>query len=147
MDEKNLFLEDLDDSQMFDLEEQDNGLGKIEISPEVLEVIASLAATEVSGVASMHGSFATGVAEKMGRRNYGKGVRVDLGEEGIVIDVSLHMVFGVSIPKVAQLVQENISQTLRTMTALEVKAINVHVVGIEFEQEDRKPNQEKPAKG
>lgn len=136
MDENNQFLEDLDDSQMFDLEEHDTGLGKIEISPEVLEVIASLAAAEVSGVASMRGSFATGVAEKMGRKNYGKGVRVDLSEEGIVIDVQLHMIFGISIPKVAQQVQENISQTLRTMTALQVKAINVHVVGIEFEQED-----------
>lgn len=136
MDENNQFLEDLDDSQMFDLEEPDTGLGKIEISPEVLEVIASLAATEVAGVASMHGSFATGVAEKMGRKNYGKGVRVDLSEEGIVIDVQLHMIFGISIPKVAQQVQENISQTLQTMTALQVKAINVHVVGIEFDQEE-----------
>lgn len=147
MDDKNLFLEDLDDTQMFDLEEQDTGLGKIEISPEVLEVIASLAATEVAGVAAMHGSFATGVAEKMGRRNYGKGVRVDLTEEGIVIDVQLHMMFGISIPKVAKLVQENIIQTLRTMTALEVKSINVHVVGIEFETDEKKVNTEKTTKG
>ncbi len=136
MDDKNLFLEDLDDSEMFDLEDLDSGLGKIEISPEVLEVIASLAATEVAGVASMHGTFATGVAERMGRKNFRKGVRVELGEEGITIDVQLHMVFGISIPEVAQQVQENISQTLRTMTALEVKAINVHVVGITFETED-----------
>jgi len=137
MDDKKLFIEDLDDAQMFDLEDQDTGLGKVEISPEVLEVIASLAASEVAGVASMRGSFATGVAERIGRKNYGKGVRVDLGEEGITIDVQLHMIFGVSIPEVAQQVQENIVQTLRTMTALEVKAINIHVVGIDFESNDK----------
>jgi uncharacterized alkaline shock family protein YloU len=137
MDDKKLSIEDLDDAQMFDLEDPDTGLGKVEISPEVLEVIASLAATEVAGVASMRGSFATGVAERIGRKNYGKGVRVDLGEEGITIDVQLHMIFGVSIPEVAQQVQENIAQTLRTMTALEVKAINVHVVGIDFETPEK----------
>lgn len=137
MDDKKLFIEDLDEAEMFDLEEQETGLGKVEISPEVLEVIASLAASEVAGVASMRGSFATGVAERMGRKNYGKGVRVDLGEEGITIDVQLHMIFGVSIPEVAQQVQENIAQTLRTMTALEVKAINVHVVGIDFETPEK----------
>jgi uncharacterized alkaline shock family protein YloU len=137
MDDKKLFIEDLDDAQMFDLEDPDTGLGKVEISPEVLEVIASLAASEVAGVASMRGSFATGVAERIGRKNYGKGVRVDLGEEGITIDVQLHMIFGVSIPEVAQQVQENIAQTLRTMTALEVKAINVHVVGIDFETPEK----------
>ncbi|MGV3489288.1 MAG: Asp23/Gls24 family envelope stress response protein [Tuberibacillus sp.] len=109
-------------------------LGRVEISPEVIEVIAGLAASEVSGVASMHGGFATGVAEKMGRKNYGKGVKVDLGEDGITIDVQLHMNFGVSIPEASRQVQENIAQTLRTMTALEASAINVHVVGIQFEQ-------------
>nr|WP_188496807.1 Asp23/Gls24 family envelope stress response protein [Pullulanibacillus pueri] len=119
---------------MFEMEESQTDLGKVEISPEVIEVIAGMAANEVAGVASMQGGFASGVAEKMGRKNLGKGVKVDLKEEGISIDVQLRMKFGVSIPEVGRAVQENIAQTLRTMTALEVNAINIHVVGVEFEQ-------------
>ncbi|TCP31183.1 putative alkaline shock family protein YloU [Scopulibacillus darangshiensis] len=128
----------MEENQMFEMEESGSDLGKVEISPEVIEIIASLAATEVEGVASMHGGFATGVVEKISRRSYGKGVKVDLTDEGILVDVQLHMNYGVSIPEVGQKVQDNIMQTLKTMTALDVKAINIHVVGIQFEQQEKK---------
>ena len=38
-----------------------NNLGKIEIAPEVIEVIAGIAASEVDGVAQMRVNFASGV--------------------------------------------------------------------------------------
>lgn len=119
---------------MYDIDDRQTDLGKIEISPEVIEVIASLAALEVVGVSGMHGNFAAGVVEKFSGKNHGKGVKVDLTDDGIIIDVQLHMNFGVSIPEVAEKVQDNISQTLKRMTALDIQAINIHVVGIHFDQ-------------
>ncbi|WP_441351482.1 Asp23/Gls24 family envelope stress response protein [Tuberibacillus sp. Marseille-P3662] len=133
MDEKKQPLDYEVDTPMFEMDDNENDLGKVEISPEVIEVIAGIAATEIEGVAAMHGGFATGVAERLGRKNHGKGVKVDLTDSGILIDVQLHMEYGVSVPRVAQQVQENIEQTLRTMTALEVQGINIHVVGVVFE--------------
>lgn len=129
----------MEDNQMFQMEEHQSDLGKVEISPEVIEIIASLAATEVDGVSAMHGGFATGVVEKISRKNYGKGIKVDLTDDGILVDVQLHMNYGVSIPEIGQKVQDNIMQTLKTMTALDVRAINIHVVGIQFEQAEKKP--------
>jgi uncharacterized alkaline shock family protein YloU len=123
------------EGQTFEMEAHESG--KVEISPEVIEVIASIAATEVEGVSGMRGSFATGVAERLGKRNHGKGVKVDLKEEGITIDVYVLMNYGISIPEVAQKIQDNICQTLRTMTSLEVSAANIHVVGIQFEETDK----------
>ncbi|WP_028399145.1 Asp23/Gls24 family envelope stress response protein [Ectobacillus panaciterrae] len=112
---------------------QETTLGKVEIAPEVIEVIAGIASTEVEGVAAMRGSFATGVVEKLGKKNHGKGVKVELTNEGILVDVYVLMYFGVSIPTVAQKIQDNIRQALLTMTGLELKEINVHVVGVTFE--------------
>lgn len=43
-------------------------LGKIEVTPEVIEVIAGIAATEVEGVAATRGNFTTGVVERFGKR-------------------------------------------------------------------------------
>ncbi|MDD9149300.1 Asp23/Gls24 family envelope stress response protein [Sporolactobacillus sp. CQH2019] len=121
-----------------EVEEQQEGLGKIEISPEVIEVIAGLAAVEVVGVSDMHGNFAAGVVEKLGGKSFRKGVKVDLTDEGIVIDVQLTMNYGVSIPEVAEKVQKNIAQTLKRMTALDIHEIKIHVVGIRFDQKDKK---------
>lgn len=108
--------------------------GKVEIAPEVIEVIAGIAASEVEGVAQMRGNFASGVVERLGKKNHGKGIRVELAEEGIVVDVYCLMNFGVSIPSVAQKVQDNIRQALLNMTALEIEEVNIHIVGVAFDQ-------------
>lgn len=116
--------------------EMDHGhtsLGKVEIAPEVIEVIASIASSEVEGVASMRGNFASGVVERLGKKNHGKGVKVELSDEGISVDVYVVMNFGVAIPTVAKNIQDNIRQALITMTALEVDEVNIHVVGVQFE--------------
>lgn len=117
-----------------------NSFGKVEIAPEVLEVIAGIAASEVEGVAQMRGNFASGVVERLGKKNHGKGVKVELHEDGIKVDVYCVMKFGVSIPNVAQGIQDNIRQALFNMAALETEEINIHVVGIQFETV--KPEQE-----
>ncbi|WP_261129390.1 Asp23/Gls24 family envelope stress response protein [Bacillus sp. Marseille-Q3570] len=123
----------MNEYQTFEMEEKDANLGKVEISPEVIEVISSIAATEVEGVSAMRGNFATGVVERFGKKSLGKGVKVELSEEGINIDVFVTMNFGVSIPDTAEKIQENIRLTLHTMTALEPNRIDVHVVGVQFE--------------
>jgi uncharacterized alkaline shock family protein YloU len=122
----------MEENQTVDLENYD-GLGKVEIAPEVIEVITGIAASEVEGIAQMRGNFASGVVEKLGKKNHGKGVKVELNEDSIKIDVYCLVKFGVSIPKVAQEAQENIRQTLMNMTALEATEVNVHIVGIQFE--------------
>lgn len=132
----------MSENQLIDMTEHSTSLGKVEIAPEVIEVIAGIASSEVEGVASMRGNFATGVAEKLGRKSHGKGIKVELGEEGILIDAYVVMQFGVSIPDVAKKIQDNIRQALLNMTALEVNEINIHVVGVQFEQ---KADEEEPA--
>ena len=120
-------------NQVLEMSNGDNGLGRIEIAPEVIEVIAGIAASEVEGVEKMRGSFASGVVERLGKKNHGKGVRVDLTEEGIKIDVYCVIAIGVSIPSVAQKIQDSIRQALLNMTALEAEEVNIHVVGVQFD--------------
>lgn len=115
------------------IQDDEQSHGKIEIAPEVIEVIAGIAASEVDGIAQMRGNFASGVVEKLGKKNHGKGIRVELADDGIKVDVFCLMDFGVSIPTVAQKVQDNIKQTLYNMTALEAKEVNIHIVGVAFE--------------
>ena len=119
-----------------------DGLGKIEIAPEVIEVIAGIAASEIDGVATMRGNFAAGVVERLGKKNHGKGIRVDLSDNQIKIDVYCILNFGVSIPKVAQSIQENVRQALYNMTGLETDEVNIHIVNINFETQ--KEEQQNP---
>ncbi|UOQ93699.1 Asp23/Gls24 family envelope stress response protein [Halobacillus shinanisalinarum] len=108
-------------------------LGNVEIAPEVIEVIAGIAVSEVAGVASMRGNFASGVVERLGKKNHGKGVKVELTEDGILIEAFVVMDYGISIPDTAKKIQDNTRQALKNMTALEIKEINVHIVGVQME--------------
>ncbi|MHA6251009.1 Asp23/Gls24 family envelope stress response protein [Oceanobacillus sp. CAU 1775] len=115
---------------------EDTSLGRVEIAPEVIEVIAGLAATEVDGLYAMRGNFASGVAERLGKQTHNKGVKVELVDEGIDIDVYCILNFGVSIPKVAEKIQTKIRQTLKNMTLLEISEINIHIVGINMDEKE-----------
>lgn len=125
----------MSENNILEMNQDNNGHGKVEIAPEVIEVIAGIAASEVEGVSQMRGNFATGVVERLGKKNHGKGVKVELTESGIKVDVYCLMKFGVSIPTVAQKIQDNIRQALLNMTALDAEEVNVHVVGIQFENQ------------
>lgn len=118
---------------ILEMNQENNGLGKVEIAPEVIEVIAGIAASEVEGVSQMRGNFASGVVERLGKKNHGKGVKVELSDDGIKVDVYCVLKFGISIPAVAQEIQDNIRQALLNMTALEPAEVNIHIVGIQFE--------------
>ncbi|WP_058307486.1 Asp23/Gls24 family envelope stress response protein [Gracilibacillus massiliensis] len=108
-------------------------LGKVEIAPEVLEVIAGIATTEIPGVSSMRGNFATGVAERLGKKAHGKGIKVELSNDTVLIDVFIVVDYGHSVPNIAEKIQLNVRQAIENMTAIDIKEINVHVVGVHME--------------
>ncbi len=127
---------------ILEMNQENNGLGKVEIAPEVIEVIAGIAASEVDGVSQMRGNFASGVVERLGKKNHGKGVKVELSDDGIKVDVYCVLRFGLSIPAVAQEIQDNIRQALLNMTALEPVEVNIHIVGIQFETQKQENDSE-----
>jgi len=129
----------MSETTSLEMNQEYTGLGKVEIAPEVIEVIASIAASEVEGVAQMRSNFASGVVEKFGKKLHNKGIKVDLSEEGIKVEVFCVMNFGVSIPHVAQQIQDNIRQTLINMTGLETEEVNIHIVGVQFETAKQEP--------
>ena len=109
-------------------------IGSIEAAAEVLEIIAGIAANEIEGVASMRGNFASGVAERLGKKVHSKGVKTELHEDTLAVDIHLVVNYGVSIPETARKVQQQVRQALHNMTALEAQEVNVHITGIQFEQ-------------
>ena len=109
-------------------------LGLIEVAPEVIEVIAGIATTEVEGVAATRGNFASGVAERFGKKVHSKGVKATLSDNGdIIIDVYCSVKYGFSIPKVANDIQTAIRQAIFNMTSIDTNEVNIHITAIQFE--------------
>ena len=94
-------------------------LGAVRIADEVVSIIAGLAATEVKGIEGMSGGIAGGIAEILGKKNFAKGVKVEVGETEAAVDLYIIVKYGVRIPEVALAVQENVKQAIETMTGPE----------------------------
>ncbi|WP_197479899.1 Asp23/Gls24 family envelope stress response protein [Paenibacillus swuensis] len=107
-------------------------IGNIQIAPEVIEIIAGLAAVEIQGVAGMSAGFVGGIAELLGRKNLSKGVKVNVGQREASVDVSVIIEFGVRIPELAGEVQRNVKRAIESMTGLHVVEVNVHIHDVHF---------------
>lgn len=119
------------------LNNDDQSLGTIQIAPRVLEIIAGIAASEVDGVSKMYGTFANSVSELLGRSDFRRGVKIANDQDELEIDVDVYVEYGVSVPKVAALIQKRIKQQVALMTNLQVTEVNVHVKGIVAAIEDQ----------
>jgi len=113
-----------------------NDLGVIRIADEVISTVAGLAAADVEGVAAMSGGWGTDLVEKLGKKNLGKGIKVESSGEQTNIDIFIVIEFGYAIPKVAENVQKEVKVAVETMTGLTVEAVNVHVVSVMTKKAD-----------
>ena len=118
--------------------EIENEMGKISIADDVVATIAGLAASEVEGVAAMSGSWGGDIVEKLGRKNYGKGIKVAVDDEFTSIEVFLSIEYGYAIPLVANLVQKEIKMAVESMTGLKVSTVQVNVVSVVMKKEESK---------
>lgn len=110
--------------------------GNVKISDEVVATIAGIATEEIKGVAGMYGSFTEDIAERFGaRKSYSKGVKVEMAENTVVIDLDIIVEYGAKIPDISWDIQENVKNNIETMTGLIVEKINIHVEGVSFEKQ------------
>lgn len=116
-------------------------MGAIRIADEVVSTVAGLAAIEVEGVANLSGGWGTDLAEKLGRKNFGKGIKVEVVEEETKIDIFLVVEFGYPIPEVAENVQKEVKTAVEVMTGLTVTAINIHIVSVQMNKTENGKNE------
>lgn len=110
-------------------------LGKVEIAPEVLQIIGGLAALQVNGVAGTSGGVVSDITQFLGRKNPRQGIKVELEDE-VRITVSIIVSYGYNIPDVGRKVQERVKHAVESMTGLQVSRVTVRVVEVRFGEED-----------
>lgn len=105
-------------------------IGEIEIGPQVLEVIAHIAANEVEGVYALKGSFSADVKQLFGQSYYQNGVSLSYDQDGISIEVYCNLKYGVNVPKVALEIQEKVREQVLQMTDIHLSEVNIHVMSM-----------------
>lgn len=109
-------------------------IGEVQISDEVVAIIAGLAATEVDGVHSMAGNITNELVGKLGMKVLSKGVKVEVTEEHVSVELSLNVKYNYSIPAVSEKVQDKVKTAIENMTGLTVLDVNIRIAGVSLEE-------------
>lgn len=98
--------------------------GTVMISEDVVATIVEHTLTEVEGVVK-------GGAEVIGKKSWGKGLRITIAEDNTLsIGCNVVLSYGESVVKVANAVQEAITNAVESVTGVTVTDVNVNVCGV-----------------
>lgn len=111
----------------------------LRVSEEVVAAIAQRTILEIPGVFEINGNIIDELTNMLGSKSKNKnkrtrGIKVDFEENQIIMDTYLTVEYGVKIPDIAWDIQDKVKKTLEENTGMKVKAINVHIQGINFDK-------------
>ena len=107
--------------------------GTINISEEVVASIAASAAAEVEGVAGL-ASYRDNPGEPGGKRSLTKGVRVNINDDKLGVELFVLVKYGYPINRVGAAVQESVAATADAMAGIKIDHVNVNVCGISMDK-------------
>ena len=117
------------DSKQYITQVQDDG--SVMISEDVIATIVAHAVSEVEGVVGLDVKPVADIAELIGKKNWGKGVKIIISEDdAVTINCNVTVAYGYSVVDVAKAAQNAISSAVESMTGVEICAVNVNVCGI-----------------
>ena len=68
-----------------------------------------------------------------------RGIKVEINDKTITLDVYVIVEYGVKIPDIAWDIQDKVKKTLEEIVGMTVKAVNIHIQGINFNSKKEKP--------
>ena len=108
---------------------QDNG--SVLISEDVIVTIVAHAVEEVEGVVGLNVKPGADIIELIGKKNWGKGLKVTIGEDdALTVDCNITVAYGQSVVSVAGAVQAAVTNALESMAGVKIAAVNVNVCGM-----------------
>ena len=117
------------DNKQYITQVQENGT--VLISEDVITTIVMHAVEEVEGVVCLSAKPGADIVDLIGKKNWGKGIKINIGEEdALTIDCNITVAYGQSVVSVAKAVQESVTNELESMAGMNIAAVNVNVCGI-----------------
>ena len=105
--------------------------GSVQISEDVIATIVSHAACEVEGVVGVNSKPGADIADLIGKKSWGRGIKVTILEDNsISIDCNLTVNYGRNVVDVAKAAQLAITNALESITGIQIATVNVNICGI-----------------
>lgn len=78
----------------------------------------------------MVGNITHELMNKMGYKNIARGVKVEVYNKKVKVDISVHIEYGYNIPTTGRNIQSRVQNAIESMTGLEVTDVNIRIAGV-----------------
>jgi uncharacterized alkaline shock family protein YloU len=112
---------------------EEHKTGKTTVAPDVLVNIARLSALSVAGVSRM--ANVTGGVNRLFKRGIHDGVRIEVEDNVIVVDLFIILKQDVNIREVSRNVQRQVARAIQEMIGMEIESIEIHIEDIDYDGE------------
>ena len=107
------------------------GLGLVSVNEEVILKVAGYAALECYGIVGMASKRTTdGIVQMLGIENLGRGVKIQINNDRVDVDLYIIVEYGISISAVAATLIDTVKYKVEHLTGVKVNKVNVSVEDI-----------------
>ena len=110
--------------------EAERAPGATTIAPNVLVTTARLAALSIQGVSAV--APVPGGVNRLFRRGSGEGVRIEINEDAVSVDLHLVLTKDTNVRDVSRKVQEEVARAIEDIVGMQVTQIDVHIEDIDY---------------
>ena len=132
----------MSDKQVIKGNPQEQELGNVTVSKEVVAIIAALETIKTKGVVGITSGYRGDSSNILSRKDLAKGVEVWMKPEEATITIPIITAYEIGIFKVAEEVQRRVKKAVCSMTGIEVLGVNINVRGVKFKEETKKKQKE-----
>jgi len=105
------------------------------VSDEVISTIVEKTVMSIPGIYDINGGIIDGITNMLGSKRM-RGIKVDIDNKSVSIDIYVIVEYGVKIPDIAWDIQDKVKKIIEDMTGLNVTAVNIHIQGINFKKKN-----------
>jgi uncharacterized alkaline shock family protein YloU len=109
---------------------KDRAPGTTTMAPGVLVTLARLTALAVPGVAGM--AATPGGVNRLFRRGSGEGVRIQVEENRVCVDLYLILDQDTNVREVSRKVQADVARAIEDMVGMDVERVDIHIEDISY---------------
>jgi len=106
----------------------------VTISDNVVAKVAAKAIAGIDGIHAVGGGSSRALAGLRGDKG-APGISIDLHEDSVDIDITMSIVFGASVPKIAEACRAAVTEQIENITGLKGRAVNVLVNDVVFPED------------
>ena len=117
------------ESKLYVAQALDNG--SVQISEDVIADVVAHAVNDVAGVVGINTKPGADIADFIGKKNWGRGLKISVdAENAVTIDCNINVSYGQNVVNIASDVQTAIINAVNSLATIKIAAVNVNVCGI-----------------